>query len=87
MKKIKVEPSIINPKKKQQQQQQSIVKNENSNKTTVNNKKSQLTTSNKPTPITEEKPTKNLPIKDSNQTLSSNTNGSTEGTKTFFVSQ
>ncbi|CAF4911970.1 unnamed protein product, partial [Rotaria sp. Silwood1] len=79
-KKIKVEQSLNQPKKKPQQ---SVIKNENPSKTTVNtttNKKIPLTSSTKQSSITEEKPTKHLPIKDANSTVSStsNINGSTD---------
>ncbi|CAF3402027.1 unnamed protein product [Rotaria sp. Silwood1] len=79
-KKIKVEQSLNQPKKKPQQ---SVIKNENPSKTTVNtttNKKIPLTSSTKQSSIAEEKPTKHLPIKDANSTVSStsNINGSTD---------
>jgi len=49
----------------------------------INIKKSQFTLSTKPSPIVDEKLTKTLPIKDSNQTTST-TNISTEGKKIFI---
>ncbi len=52
----------------------------------MNNKKPQLTSSNKPLPIIEDKAIK----KDSNPAIPSNTNGSTEGIKinlSFFLNK
>ncbi|CAF5098936.1 unnamed protein product, partial [Rotaria magnacalcarata] len=73
-KKIKIEQSSVTNSKKKPQQ--SVIKNENLSKTTVNNinnKKAQLS-SIKQSSAVEEKPTKTLPIKDSNQTVSSTSN-------------
>jgi hypothetical protein len=46
---------------------QSVVKNESANKTIVKHKKSKLVP-HKSSPVLDEKGTKNLPIKESNQT-------------------
>ena len=70
-KKVKVEPSTINPKKKTAQP---LAKNEYPNKTTVNNtiKKSQPISSAKPVPTIEDKPIKPpLSIKESTASISS----------------
>lgn len=69
-KKVKLEQSTNNIKKKQVQ---SVVKNENTNKTIVKNKKTKLVP-HKSSSVLEEKGPKNLPIKESNQTININQN-------------